>query len=645
MQEHLDRIGAEIARLAAERAAALVERGTASGGVRVGIDGREGPARDALDRARARRARRRPLPLAFPAQRDARRRGSCARRPTTPTPRGSTSSSAPAGSARMTSSARRRRWRPATATAGRGFERVVRACAWDRAPGAALVHRDLGQPHADRRAVGERQLADATALARWVAPLLRDLGVRLNLETHVDASTLRAGSADRGRRPGRARRDARHRQPADPLAGPRASSGSRRTCGRCTLRTRSSSSTTAASCASRAPAARASSTGRRFCRCSSGTTPACGADARDHKGRSPIPIFEPEWLRAAPRADAPVELAAIVALARGVRDAHRRRRMPEQAAYDAIPYQDQLLGAADGQLVVPAGDLRRDGALTARRSARPGARAGGHGHDTRRPGIGTKGRRRASPTTPPQEVIGPAMRSRFLQFVAPNQVELVEEESRPTISRAGEALVGPSTRSSRRAPRAPGTPTSSARCRACRVPLGTRAGPARPSRRGRRGRARDPGRPSGRPHADLLPSTPARGIANVASPVSRLAGGTGRPSPYPCRATFRAIARSRPGWPACRSRGCGRRRPERGDRVVVIGLGLVGNFAAQLFQLAGARVLGLDIAARRLEVARACGSARCSTRRPGTRSRRCGSGAATAEGAEVVVEAIGQSSW
>src|SRR5262245_11293477 len=32
-----------------------------------------------------------------------------------------------------------------------------------------------------------------------------------------------------------------------------------------------------------------------------------------------------------------------------------------------------------------------------------------------------------------------------------------------------------------------------------------------------------------------------------------------------------------------------------GDRVVVIGLGLVGNFAAQLFQIAGAHVLGLDV--------------------------------------------------
>ena len=44
-----------------------------------------------------------------------------------------------------------------------------------------------------------------------------------------------------------------------------------------------------------------------------------------------------------------------------------------------------------------------------------------------------------------------------------------------------------------------------------------------------------------------------------------------------------------------------------GDTVVVIGMGLVGNFAAQLFQLAGAEVLAVDLADLRLEKARACG--------------------------------------
>jgi 2-desacetyl-2-hydroxyethyl bacteriochlorophyllide A dehydrogenase len=46
---------------------------------------------------------------------------------------------------------------------------------------------------------------------------------------------------------------------------------------------------------------------------------------------------------------------------------------------------------------------------------------------------------------------------------------------------------------------------------------------------------------------------------------------------------------------------------ELGDRVAVIGLGLVGNLAAQLFTLAGCEVMGIDPVARRLELARACG--------------------------------------
>lgn len=44
-----------------------------------------------------------------------------------------------------------------------------------------------------------------------------------------------------------------------------------------------------------------------------------------------------------------------------------------------------------------------------------------------------------------------------------------------------------------------------------------------------------------------------------------------------------------------------------GDPVVVIGLGLVGNFAAQLMRLSGADVLGVDLSPHRLEIARRCG--------------------------------------
>ena len=48
---------------------------------------------------------------------------------------------------------------------------------------------------------------------------------------------------------------------------------------------------------------------------------------------------------------------------------------------------------------------------------------------------------------------------------------------------------------------------------------------------------------------------------------------------------------------------------EVGDYVAVIGLGLVGNFAAQLAGLQGGRVIGLDHNEKRVELARECGVA------------------------------------
>jgi threonine dehydrogenase-like Zn-dependent dehydrogenase len=44
-----------------------------------------------------------------------------------------------------------------------------------------------------------------------------------------------------------------------------------------------------------------------------------------------------------------------------------------------------------------------------------------------------------------------------------------------------------------------------------------------------------------------------------------------------------------------------------GDRVLVLGLGMVGNLAAQLFQLSGADVLAADLSPFRLQKARDCG--------------------------------------
>ncbi len=47
-----------------------------------------------------------------------------------------------------------------------------------------------------------------------------------------------------------------------------------------------------------------------------------------------------------------------------------------------------------------------------------------------------------------------------------------------------------------------------------------------------------------------------------------------------------------------------------GDTVLVIGMGLVGNFVAQILQLAGADVMAADLSDLRLEKARACGIGR-----------------------------------
>jgi threonine dehydrogenase-like Zn-dependent dehydrogenase len=48
---------------------------------------------------------------------------------------------------------------------------------------------------------------------------------------------------------------------------------------------------------------------------------------------------------------------------------------------------------------------------------------------------------------------------------------------------------------------------------------------------------------------------------------------------------------------------------EFGDFVAVMGLGLVGNFAAQLFTLAGCEVIGIDPSPNRREMAQRCGVA------------------------------------
>jgi threonine dehydrogenase-like Zn-dependent dehydrogenase len=77
-----------------------------------------------------------------------------------------------------------------------------------------------------------------------------------------------------------------------------------------------------------------------------------------------------------------------------------------------------------------------------------------------------------------------------------------------------------------------------------------------------------------------------------------------------------------------------------GDTVAVIGLGLVGNFAAQCFLLAGAEVLGLDISEPRLRQARECRIANVRSSRDRDLAEIVNEWTG-GKGARIVVEAIG----
>ncbi|MEW6356059.1 MAG: zinc-binding alcohol dehydrogenase [Planctomycetota bacterium] len=77
-----------------------------------------------------------------------------------------------------------------------------------------------------------------------------------------------------------------------------------------------------------------------------------------------------------------------------------------------------------------------------------------------------------------------------------------------------------------------------------------------------------------------------------------------------------------------------------GDAVVVQGLGLVGNFAAQLFDLQGARVIGIDVSEQRLALARICGVRHLINPREENAIERV-KALTNGEGAKCVVDAIG----
>jgi threonine dehydrogenase-like Zn-dependent dehydrogenase len=81
---------------------------------------------------------------------------------------------------------------------------------------------------------------------------------------------------------------------------------------------------------------------------------------------------------------------------------------------------------------------------------------------------------------------------------------------------------------------------------------------------------------------------------------------------------------------------------ELGDWAAVIGQGLVGNMCAQLLQLAGVETIGIDLAQRRLELARQCGIRHLVDASVGEEAVREAVLALTeGRGVEATVEAVG----
>ena len=240
------------------------------------------------------------------------------------------------------------------------------------------------------------------------------------------------------------------------------------------------------------------------------------------------------------------------------------------------------------------------------------------------------------------------MRSRFVQFVGPNQAVLAEEEVSPADLQAGEALI-----------RAENSIISSGTEGAGFTDLvrempnfqNLQLGFPRRTGYGHLGEvvAVGPGVENVKPGDRVLTFSKHQEYA-----IARVAPGPQSDDPRRRMQPFALhVPRDVPGKRAVATRMAGvamtglrSSTVQAGDRVVVIGLGLVGNFAAQLFQLAGAHVLGLDVSAKRLEIARACGIREVfdsSKGDPVEYVRKWTGATDTTGGAEIVVEAIGQS--
>jgi sugar phosphate isomerase/epimerase len=241
---------------------------------------------------------------------------------------------------------------PATLAAGdgdyrRGFERVVRACASiDRRELLSFIGTSASRTRTD--VAWERQLAAAREFALSVAPLLRDLGVRLNLETHVDATTFEL---------------VRLIEEVGPdVLGVTLDTANLLT--RCEHPTAGAERVAPYVHPVHAKDAIVFFDDRGLVRqprpCGQGVVdwtailpllfrhdPNLRLTLEDHQGRSAIPIFEPDWLRLQPELG-PLELAAIVELARGCERRIASGEIAGPDAYDAVPYAEQRAGRRGG---------------------------------------------------------------------------------------------------------------------------------------------------------------------------------------------------------------------------------------------------------------------------------------------------------
>ena len=84
-------------------------------------------------------------------------------------------------------------------------------------------------------------------------------------------------------------------------------------------------------------------------------------------------------------------------------------------------------------------------------------------------------------------------------------------------------------------------------------------------------------------------------------------------------------------------------RGELGDNVAIMGLGLVGNMAGQLFTAAGMDVIGIDLIDERLRIAERCGIKHTINPKKEDLEERIRE-FTDGEGCEVTVEAIGNPS-